>query len=188
MYRKFIPIGADVHHTGGTDADPLADTSHHTFEIVNEFHRTAKKEDGSFVYHNGSPSSLGHYCAYTIFIEKDGKTTYAREDDEIGGHTRFYNDKLIGIGLAGNFDATLPTKEQTEALKRELYRLMKKFPQITPYKIYPHRAFANKSCYGRRLSNTWASDLVNEDPVVIEQLKHQIRILTEKLKALLLRR
>ena len=51
-----------VHHTGPTAYDPKADTSHHTFEDVNEYHR--QKWDFK--------SSLGYYIGYHYFIEKDG--------------------------------------------------------------------------------------------------------------------
>ena len=56
-----IPEYIIVHHTGGTDDNPLADTSHHTFEIVDAYHK-----------------SLGwDGIGYNWFIEKDGKTVAA---------------------------------------------------------------------------------------------------------------
>ena len=45
-----------VHHTGGTDKDPFADTSHHTFEGVKNYHLSLGWQD----------------IGYHYFIEKDG--------------------------------------------------------------------------------------------------------------------
>src|SRR3990167_3950043 len=132
-----------VHHTGGTNADALADTSHHTFEMVKQYHLSLGWED----------------IGYHYFIEKDGKLTAGRAENYHGSHTVGYNQKSLGICLAGNFDATLPTWEQTEALRTLLKTLQIKY-SIPTDKIVPHREFANKTCYGRRLNDQWARDLL----------------------------
>lgn len=141
-----------VHHTGGTDANPLADTSHHTFEIVDAYHK------GLW----GFRSTLGHYIGYHYFIEKDGKVTQGRADNEEGAHTLGQNTKSIGICLAGNFDATLPTEAQIKALTKLLKELSVKY-NIPASNIFPHRKFANKTCYGSKLANDWAANLVKTD-------------------------
>lgn len=143
-----------VHHTGGTDADPRADTSHHTFNTVNTWHR--------HLWGDSVKSSLGHWCGYHFFIAKDGEVTRARKLTEMGAHTKGYNDRSIGICLAGNFDVTLPTKEQEESLKNLLQELVLELG-ISASKIVPHRVFSNKSCYGNRLSDDWARKLVDTD-------------------------
>lgn len=131
-----------IHHVGGSDANPLADTSHHTFEIVDAYHK-----------------SLGWGgIGYHYFIDKAGKVTQGRKDDAEGAHTKGYNSKSLGICLAGNFDATLPTKEQETALKALLLAKMSQYG-LTADKIVPHRKFAVKTCFGRKLSDTWAADL-----------------------------
>lgn len=138
-----------IHHAGGTDADPLFDTSNQTFEVVNEYHR----QKWSF------RSKLGYYLGYQYFIDKQGKITQAREDTETGAHTIGQNNDSIGICLAGNFDVTLPTKEQIEALKG-LVEALKATYSIGLDCIVPHRHFANKSCYGRLLSDDWITKLL----------------------------
>jgi len=134
-----------VHHTGGTSADPLADTSHHTFEMVKQYHLSLGWED----------------IGYHYFIDKTGKVTAGRAENYHGAHTKGYNQKSIGICLAGNFDATLPTKEQEKALKILLQELQEKYI-FTTDEIYPHREFANKTCYGRRLADDWARKLSDD--------------------------
>lgn len=146
-----------LHHTGGTDADPLFDTSNQTFEVVNEYH----KQKWSF------RSNLGHYLGYQYFIDKQGKVTQAREDTETGAHTIGQNNDSIGICLAGNFDVTLPTPEQIEALKGLVKALKTKY-SIGLDCIVPHRHFANKSCYGRLLSDDWIVKLLTPVHVAVK--------------------
>ncbi|MBP7006886.1 MAG: N-acetylmuramoyl-L-alanine amidase [Candidatus Pacebacteria bacterium] len=143
------PIYLIVHHTGGTDANPLADTSHHTAKMVDEFHKS-KGWDG---------------IGYNWFIEKDGKLVKGRDENKTGAHTIGYNDKSIGICLAGNFDTTLPTKEQTETLRKLLLEKMVQY-SIPKENIVPHRKFASKTCFGRKLVDTWAMELTEKSKPV----------------------
>lgn len=144
-----------VHHTGGTDADPKADTSHHTFEVVDDWHRQLWNEK----------SSLGHFIGYHYFIDKTGKVTQGRGDKDEGLHTKSYNLKSLGICLAGNFDVTKPTKAQETALRTLLQAKTAEYG-IPVENILPHRRFANKSCYGNLLSGTWAQELLKVVPPV----------------------
>lgn len=137
-----------IHHSGGTDANPLQDSSNYT----------VKQCDADHKLRFGMKSSLGWYVGYTYFIDKKGVITQTRKDGEEGAHTIGLNSTSIGICLAGNFDATLPTEAQKVALKGLLEKKVKEF-NILPSSIVPHRKFANKTCYGKKLSDTWARDL-----------------------------
>ena len=152
---KNTPNYLIVHHTGGTDADPLADTSNHTFEIVEEWHKASPNVN------LGYPSSLGFYIGYHYFIDKNGKVTQGRKDSDEGAHTKGYNTQSLGICLAGNFDLTEPTKAQVDALKALLKQKMTQYG-IVNAKVVPHRTFANKTCYGRKLSDKWVQDILVE--------------------------
>jgi N-acetyl-anhydromuramyl-L-alanine amidase AmpD len=132
-----------VHHTGGTDADPLADTSHHTFAIVNEWH--VAKGWGKIGYH--------------YFIDKEGILTQGRLDDEEGAHTIGYNQKSLGICLAGNFDLTMPTQAQIDTLTKLLNDKVKQYG-IPVEKVVPHRFASPKTCYGKLLSDDFARKLI----------------------------
>ena len=132
-----------IHHTGGTEANPLADTSHHTYKIVDEYHKSLGWE--GFGYH--------------FFIDKAGKVKAGRAENYHGAHTKGYNEKSLGICLAGNFDATMPTKEQEISLAVLMQKLVKKY-NIPAEKVVPHREFATKTCYGRRLADDWARNLL----------------------------
>lgn len=142
-----------VHHTGGTEENPLFDTSNQSFEVVNEYHRNSPRT------WLGYYSAFGYAIGYHYYIDKQGKVTQGRSDTEIGAHTVGHNDCSIGICLAGNFDVTLPTQEQIEALKGLLNTLRAKY-NIELENIVPHRHFANKSCYGRLLSDDWITKLL----------------------------
>jgi len=135
-----------VHHTGGTKSNPLEDTSHHTFEIVDAYHKSLGWE--GFGYH--------------YFINKAGALKAGRAENYHGAHTLGYNEKSLGICLAGNFDATTPTEAQAKTLANLLSDLCGKY-NIPRENIVPHRRFAQKSCYGKNLADDWAQKLVPED-------------------------
>lgn len=137
-----------VHHTGGTDANPLADTSNHTAEQVDAWHK-AKGWDG---------------IGYNWYIEKNGTLKKGRAEDKTGAHTIGYNDQSIGICLAGNFDATLPTQPQIDTLTKLLQSKLIQY-NLSLDKIVPHRKFASKTCYGNKLSDNWAMDLVKSPTI-----------------------
>lgn len=179
-----------VHHTGGTELDPLADTSHHTFEIVNAWHRNDPNVWLGFY------GKLGYSIGYHYFIDKTGKVTQGRLDGEQAAHAKGYNNNptdpeensAIGICLAGNFDVTFPTKEQIDSLKKLLNDKRKEY-LISREKIVPHNHFSKKTCYGKNLDHDWASNLTIEavkipDPIihtcvvpVVEELKKPFSLL-----------
>lgn len=134
-----------IHHTGGTDANPLADTSHHTAAMIKQWHLAKGWQD----------------IGYHWVIEKNGKVVKGRGESTDGAHTVGWNSKSIGICLSGNFDATYPTKEQETSLRTLLLDVMKRYV-IPKEKIYPHRKFANKTCYGKHLKDDWAQNLLKE--------------------------
>ena len=88
------------HHSGGTDKNPLEDTSHHTAKMMEDYHLSKGWE------------GLG----YQYVIHKNGDVWLGRPEHYHGAHTTTHNTKSIGICLAGNYDATLPTKEQEKSL------------------------------------------------------------------------
>lgn len=161
-----------IHHSGGTDKNPLQDSSGYTAEMCNRDH----KARFNFV------SSLGSYVGYQYVIEKDGKVTQCRRDDEEGAHTIGKNKNSIGIMLSGNFDVTLPTSAQTEALRKLLKEKVEQW-KIPLNFIVPHRQFSSKTCYGKNLLDDWARNLVSESNLLkpfstkelMDELQRRIR-------------
>lgn len=166
---KNTPKKLIIHHLGGSDDAPLADTSHHTFEMVNADHKA--KWDFK--------SSLGHYIGYHCFIDKDGRVIQGRADTDEGAHTRGQNTSSLGIALAGNFDVTKPTLKQERALRDLLVKKLAEY-KLTAKDIVPHRTYANKSCYGKLLTDTWASELVKNNvsnvPVILQSSQDSAKV------------
>lgn len=136
-----FPTEIIVHHTGGTDADPLADTSHHTAKIIETWH--LQKGWNGIGYH--------------YVIEKDGTIVKGRPEHVEGAHEPKKNKDSLGLCMSGNFDATLPTKQQEQSLVILAQDIQQRYPIK---KIGPHRQYAKKTCYGKKLSDTWAQELI----------------------------
>ena len=162
-----------IHHTGGTDLNPKADTSYQTMEIIDAWH-----QEKEFTI-----SSLGWYCGYHYVIERDGKLRQARQEYEEGVHTIEYNKRSIGVCLIGNFDSFLPTNEQILSLKILLRELVEKYKMKTEF-IIPHRHFANKTCFGKKLYDLWGQDVYKlsllEKLVYLYQKVVELIIISEK--------
>jgi len=141
-----IPNKIIVHHTGGTDANPLEDTSHHTAVIIKAWHLAKGWQD----------------IGYNWVIEKTGKISKGRSETIDGAHTLGQNAQSIGVCFSGNFDATLPTKEQEESFKVLYKDLQIRYPILTTDNVFPHRKFANKTCFGKKLTDNWASNLAKK--------------------------
>jgi len=135
------PIVIVTHHTGGTDAQPLADSSFATVNDVDQWHKARWP---------GFISRRGFHVGYHYFIQKNGKVTQTRDHDEEGAHVIGMNNKSIGVCFAGNFDLTLPTREQMETWYKLYSDLLKLYPGIP---TYPHRKYATKTCHGKLLKD-----------------------------------
>jgi len=155
-----------VHHTADGSAGPQLNK-------VNEYHK----------YREFPKSSRGFFVGYHYFIEKDGAVIQAREDTDEGAHCKGYNFVSIGIGLAGNFDFEMPTAKQIYALGSLIATLCEKY-KIKLEDIVPHRTFANTSCYGTRLSGSWARAVYKDYFLgAIGRLLIKIKELLELLKS-----
>ena len=163
------PIYIFVHHTGGSNANPLNDSSNFTFKQCDLQH----KSDPNINSQPPVKSSLGFYCGYHYYIEKDGTLYQARADTEGGAHCKGYNFSSIGICLAGNFDATLPTSAQEKTLQKLILQKMEQL-RIPLQNVLPHRSVPAKTCFGKRLPDSWAQDLMRQlmdkDPATAKKL------------------
>jgi N-acetylmuramoyl-L-alanine amidase len=147
-----FPVMIIVHHSGGTDANPLQDTSNQSAADMEAWH-----------LHNGWEGLGYHYV-----IHKNGDVWKGRPEHYHGSHAVGHNTDSIGICLAGNFDATLPTTEQVTSLTNLMKDICSRYP--IGDKIYPHRKFANKTCYGKNLTDDWAKNLVAIKPTTTKDI------------------
>lgn len=161
------PTVVITHHTGGTDANPLADSSFATAVDINAWHKARWPE---FV------SRRGLHVGYHYVIEKDGKLTQTRDHDEEGAHVIGMNTKSIGVCFSGNFDLTLPTEAQMKTWNWLYGELLKQYPNIP---TYPHRKYATKTCHGKRLKDDYFA--VNYQIFTLKQRVDQLRALLANL-------
>jgi len=135
-----VPTVIITHHTGGTDQNPLADSSNYTVKQCDADHKARF----------GMLSALGWYVGYHYYIEKDGTVTQTRRHDEEGAHVIGMNRKSIGVCFAGNFDVTKPTEAQMSSWNLIYAKLLREYPNIP---TYPHRKYATKTCHGKLLKD-----------------------------------
>ncbi len=154
------PTVVITHHSGGTDANPLLDTSNHDVHVIDAWHKTRWPD---------FKSRRGYWVGYHYFIAKDGTVTQTRDHDEDGAHVIGMNSSSIGVCFAGNFDATMPTDKQMMAWYHLYGKLLKEYPGIP---TRPHRKYASKTCHGKLLSDDYFA------------VNYQIMTLTERLVAL----
>lgn len=153
-----------IHNTGGTDANILADTSHHGFELVKSFHKSKGWD------------TIG----YHFFIEKDGDIYQGRPIEMHGSHCIGENKTSIGICMAGNFDATKPTEAQISSLKWLVADLSTK---LSIKEIYGHRQFANKTCPGKNVTDDFIQSLIMKEKTLKDFSNQElIAELTRRLK------
>lgn len=158
---------------------------HHTAVSYN---KNPDQWEATNAYHKqvfNMKSSLGFYVGYNYEISKAGIVRKAREEGEETAAVKGYNKNSISICLDGNFDENVPSTGQKEALTKLLREVMARH-NIPASKIVPHRTFAQKTCYGSRLSDDWARSLVTEKApeMSIEDMEKLIVQLTAQIKAI----
>ena len=158
---------------------------HHTAVSYN---KNPDQWEATNAYHKqvfNMKSSLGFYVGYNYEISKAGIVRKAREEGEETAAVKGYNKNSVSICLDGDFDQEIPSTGQKEALTKLLREVMARH-NVSASKIVPHRTFANKTCYGKRLSDDWARSLVEvKEPVMsIEEMEKLIVQLTAQIKAI----
>jgi N-acetylmuramoyl-L-alanine amidase len=89
---------------------------------------------------------------YNFFIEENGEIIKGR-GYHVGAHAYAYNDKSIGICLAGNFDIHTPSKEQLKSLSKLCIFLLHVY-NLSIIHILGHRELKDvtKSCPGKNFN------------------------------------
>lgn len=113
---------------------------------------------------------------YQYLITNTGQVWLGRPEHYHGAHVseQSMNTKSIGICLIGNFDVTMPTQAQIDALKSLLKSKMTQY-NIQPSQVVPHRHFATyKSCYGNLLANDWVLNILSSSSSEVDILKKKL--------------
>jgi N-acetylmuramoyl-L-alanine amidase len=116
---------------------------HHTEEIGWDINKTH-----NFHQNHRGWSGIG----YNFFIEENGEIIKGR-GYHVGAHAHSYNEKSIGICLAGNFDIHTPSIEQHKSLIKLCIFLLDQYNLSTTH-ILGHRELNGiaKSCPGKNFS------------------------------------
>ena len=116
---------------------------HHTEEIGWDIHMTHR-----FHQDHRRWSGIG----YNFFIEENGEIIKGR-GYHVGAHAYSYNEKSIGICLAGNFDIQTPSEEQLKSLSKLCIFLLHQF-NLSTTRILGHRELkgVTKTCPGKNFN------------------------------------
>ena len=114
------------------------------FDQINDYHMSR----------NFPISELGFFVGYHYLIEQDGTIKKARNENEIGAHTKGENADSIGICFAGDFNTGKPTEKQCEMAAHLVEGLMSRWG-IQLKNIFPHRQFRQTDCPGLKLKDNW---------------------------------
>lgn len=161
-----------THHTGGTDAAPLADSSNATAQDIDSWHKLRWPGFTSKIFKN--EKGQFYHIGYHYVIEKNGKVVQSRGHNEEGAHCIGQNSSSIGVCFSGNFDLTLPTKAQEEAWKA-LFKKINEQTGIPASSIYPHRKYASKTCHGRRIPDNHFAVVLGTTTEREPQLQEKLR-------------
>lgn len=124
-------------------------------------------------------SSIAGYGGYHIVVEWDGTWDVIRPLTQEGIHARGQNFSSIGVCFIGNGDRHLPSKAQREAWVEEVWPMItEEYPNIGKEDVFPHRKYANKSCHGSLLSDTYYADLI-KDEVVVDKSREIARLMEQ---------
>jgi N-acetyl-anhydromuramyl-L-alanine amidase AmpD len=85
-------------------------------------------------------------AGYHFLIKGDGSIERGRPENMQGAHTIGYNDRSLGIALAGDFSKTPPTEAQITSLTGLLLELRQKYHKAT---IAAHRHLQATECPGK---------------------------------------
>jgi hypothetical protein len=66
----------------------------------------------------------------------------------VGAHCIGMNSQAIGICCVGDFDKQHPSDAVYYNCAQLCVNMIKMFPEITPWEIFPHNKFASKTCPG----------------------------------------
>ena len=106
-------------------------------------------------------------AGYNEYIKKDG-TVYIMRGDNVGAHTKGYNDKSYGIALEGDYDVETEMPElQLRSLIERIQHNKNKFKKA---EVVGHGKLTNTSCPGNNFDlslledkeeNHWAESICN---------------------------
>lgn len=119
-------------------------------------------------------SSLGYHVGYQYFIDGKGTVYQTRKENEVGAHTLGgWNQKSVGICLAGNFENEIPSEAQIKALAGLLEKVKQNW-QIPDSQVFWHGEKWATDCCGKNLIE-WIKRERMKEYSVIELMIAELR-------------
>lgn len=134
-YPPGKPLGIQkiiVHHSATSDTDTLSWTA------IERFHTVDNGWD-DIGYHAG--------CE---FVRDGYMVMIGRPENRTGSHTKGENHDSLGFLFVGNYDERTPPQEMLEVAARRWFVPVMARYGLDENDIYPHNAFAKKTCPGKR--------------------------------------
>lgn len=146
--------GVIWHHSGGTNADPLASTIHHTAEIIDQAHKGRWNGFVSSFYKNkyGAYFHVGYNYVIETLNKRIVKTRKVGEETAAAVG---YNTGYIHVVVTGNYDVGADVWDASINDKvREVWTEIKGMcPHLKIKDNFPHRKVARKTCFGNSLGD-----------------------------------
>lgn len=160
-----------------------ASSIHTTVADIDSWHKERWNGFTSNVYKN----SKGEYyhVGYHFVIDWQGTVKQTRGMNEEGAHCIGQNTSSIGVCFIGNGDHHEPSEAQITAWRTLFRHIQNSYPFITPNDIYPHRKWANKTCHGKILSDTFYAEKLVSNEELKKKLLTEILALYNRLYAVM---
>jgi len=155
----------------------------HTAQDVDVWHKARWNGFTSKEFKNNNGEF--YHVGYHYVIEWDGTVVQTRGDYEEGAHCIGMNTSSIGICCMGDGDKHLPSKAQIKSFQDLFFKLAEKH-KLNKFDLEPHRKYANKSCHGSKLSDTYWQDQIHSPEMKstmqkLHKLRQAVTLLTQLL-------
>lgn len=187
------PTEIITHHSNGTVVSRCEPTKHHNVLIVDDAHRERWPGFTSSVFRRFD-NGQAYHCGYHFVIYKGAqgwRYIQTRAIWEEGAHCIGRNTNSIGVLFVGNYDRCSGEMIEDDAIAvwRNVYEIINQQVadiykrEIPVTNVYPHRRYAQKSCHGDALPDSFFANAIAGESQV-EQLREQISTLQKLVEAL----
>ena len=128
-YAEMTPKKIIIHHSATMDSGAVS------WGAIRRYH-TIDRNWRDIGYHFGIE-----------LVGDEFEVLVGRMMDDQGAHTKGHNHNSIGVCFVGNFDTWAPPGEQWQK-GLELVRWIMRATGLRAYDVFPHHAFAEKTCPG----------------------------------------
>lgn len=111
---------------------------------------------------------------YHYIITGDGHIHIERPVDEVGANVALFNHKSVGICLTGDFRKEEPSRDQINALKELLAKLIKKY-NLKYWNVYGHKDIKVFFVFNSTLTDCPGKNLYTKLPAIRKWLAEVLK-------------